>query len=308
MSTPRFLTLPGTVRSRRLATGRGRFAVLQSAPPVGGPALGTALLVPGFTGSKEDFIALVEPLARRGFHTVALDQRGQYETPGPDDPAAYTRDALVDDLLAVADTVAPGERIHLVGHSFGGLVCRSVALRVPERLASLTLMSTGPAAISPDETTRLLLLEEVLPLLTRQEVWEAMQAVEIEAGLLPPTDPVIAEFLHGRWLGNTPAGLLGMAEQLRTEPDRVAELAAVVAAGLPALVISGVEDYAWPLPWQADMATRLGVRHLVIPDAFHSPNVESPATTAAALAEFWTTTPKTTTTTDATANVSADRV
>ncbi|MFI1378829.1 alpha/beta fold hydrolase [Embleya sp. NPDC020886] len=287
MSTPRFLTLPGTVRSRRLATGRGRFAVLESTPPSAAPRLGTAVLVPGFTGSKEDFLALGDPLARRGFHTVAVDQRGQYETEGPADPAAYTRDALVADVLAIADAVAPGEPIHLMGHSFGGLVCRSVALHAPERLASLTLMSTGPAAICPDEVARLLMLEEVLPALTRQEVWEAMRAVELEAGLLPPADPAIAAFVHARWLGTTPEGLLEMAEQLRTEPDLVDELAALVAAGLPTLVVSGVEDYAWPLPWQIAMADRLGVPHVVIPDTHHSPNVESPAATAAALADFW---------------------
>ncbi|OPC81245.1 hypothetical protein B4N89_10080 [Embleya scabrispora] len=288
MSTPRFLTLPGTVRSRRLATGRGRFAVLESTPPAAGPRPGTAVLVPGFTGSKEDFIALGEPLAGRGFHTVAVDQRGQYETEGPDDPAAYTRDALVEDVLAIADVVAPGEPIHLVGHSYGGLVCRSVALRAPERLASLTLMSTGPAAICPPEIERLLLLEDVLPVLTRQEVWEAMQAVELEAGLLPPADPAIAAFLRTRWLGTVPTGLLAMAEQLRSEPDLVADLAAVVAAGLPALVVSGVEDYAWPIPWQAEMAARLGVPHVVIPDTHHSPNVEAPDATATTLADFWT--------------------
>jgi pimeloyl-ACP methyl ester carboxylesterase len=287
VSTPRFLTLPGTVRSRRLATARGEFAVLESAPSAGERVLGTALLVPGFTGSKEDFIALGDPLARRGFHTVALDQRGQYQSEGPGDPAAYTRAELVDDVLAVADAAAPDAPIHLVGHSFGGLVCRSVALREPARLASLTLMSTGPAAIHRDEIARLLLLEDVLPVLTREQVWEAMRAVETEAGLLPPADREIAEFLHTRWLGNTPASLAAMAEQLRTEPDLVPELAALIAAGLPAIVISGVQDYAWPLPWQVAMAERLAVRHVIVENAFHSPNVEDPNTTAATLADFW---------------------
>jgi len=254
---------------------------------VGTRVLGTAVLVPGFTGSKEDFIALGDPLARRGFHTVALDQRGQFETEGPEDPRAYSRDALVDDVLAVADAVAPGAPIHVVGHSFGGLVCRSVALRAPERLASLTLMSTGPAAICPDEVARLLMLEDVLPAFTREQVWDAMQAVEIEAGLSPPADPVIAGFLRERWLGTSPVGLAAMARQLRDEPDLVPELAAVVAAGLATLVISGGEDYAWPVPWQTDMAARLGVPHVVVRDAFHSPNVEAPEVTANALADFW---------------------
>ena len=40
------------------------------------------LLVPGYTGSKEDFIAVLAPLAAAGHEVLAIDQRGQYESPG----------------------------------------------------------------------------------------------------------------------------------------------------------------------------------------------------------------------------------
>jgi pimeloyl-ACP methyl ester carboxylesterase len=285
VSTPPFLDLPACTRALRLTTGRGPFAVLEATPPAGAPTRATALLVPGFTGSKEDFIAILEPLAAAGYRVVAIDQRGQHETPGPAEASAYTRAALVDDLLAVIDAL--GTRPHVVGHSFGGLVCRSLALRAPERLDSLTIMSSGPAAICEPEIARLLLLEEALGALDPQTVWEAMRAVEADAGQLPPADPVIDEFLHARWLGTVPQGLMAMAHQLRTEPDTVDELATVVAKGLPALVLSGSEDYAWPVPWQADLARRLGVRHVVVDGAGHSPAVDGPGVTADALATFW---------------------
>src|SRR6478672_6946134 len=56
-----------------------------------GPAdRGTVLMVAGYTGTKEDFAPLLRPLHSAGLRAVALDQRGQYESPGPDDPAAYT--------------------------------------------------------------------------------------------------------------------------------------------------------------------------------------------------------------------------
>jgi pimeloyl-ACP methyl ester carboxylesterase len=269
-----------------VATGRGEFAYLDAVP--NGPQTGTALLVPGFTGAKEDFIALLGPLAQRGYRVLAFDQRGQYETPGPrDDPAAYARAELVADLWAVADALADAGPVHLVGHSFGGLVARSAALDDASRLASLTLMSTGPAAVRDAETTRLLMLEDALGSLTLQQIWESMRQLDAEAGVAPPVDPRVATYLAARWLANSPAGLAAVARQLRTEPDLTGELAERVEGGLRTLILSGAHDYAWPVEWQADTARRLGVPHVVVDGAAHSPNAEQPEATAKSLADFW---------------------
>ncbi|HSA48982.1 MAG TPA: alpha/beta fold hydrolase [Yinghuangia sp.] len=288
MSTPPFLDLPGTVRAHRVTTKRGVFACLEGLPPDGREARGTALLVPGFTGGKEDFIALLDPLARRGYRTIALDQRGQYETPGPlDDPAAYERPEMVADLWALHDALAADERLHLVGHSFGGLVARSAALDDHARLASLTLLSTGPAAIRDDETARLLLLEDALAGLSLHEVWEAIRQADRDAGVLPHPDPAVTTYLRNRWLANSPAGITAAARQLRTEPDLTDLLAARVAAGLRVLVMSGTHDYAWPVAWQRETARRLGVPYVAVDGAAHSPGAEQPDATAKGLADFW---------------------
>jgi pimeloyl-ACP methyl ester carboxylesterase len=291
MSTPRFLTLPPSARSIRLTTPRGEFAALHSLPRTG-PVRGTALLVPGFTGSKEDFIALLEPLAAAGFQVVAVDQRGQYQTGGPADEAAYGLEALALDLSAMTEAVAalaPAVTgpLHLLGHSFGGYVVREAVLRRADALpwASLTLMSTGPGAVCAEEAQRAELLVSVLPVMDMEAIWQAMKELEAasegEQELLPPE---IAEFLHRRWLANVPEALAVMGRQLTVEPDRVDALA---KAGLPALVLSGERDYAWPVPEQAQMALRLGARHVAVPGAAHSPNAEQPEATAAALAAFW---------------------
>jgi pimeloyl-ACP methyl ester carboxylesterase len=305
MSTPPFLTLPASARSIRLATARGEFAALHSLPP-SGPVRGTALLVPGFTGSKEDFIALLEPLAVAGFQVVAVDQRGQYQTGGPADEAAYGLEPLALDLLAVNEAVAgllptATGPVHLLGHSFGGYVVREAVLRsAAARTAagaaagtgtdglpwdSLTLMSTGPGAVCADEAQRAELLVSVLPVMDMEAIWQAMKDLEAAAETTSATpDPEIAEFLHRRWLANVPEALVAMGRQLTVEPDRVDALAKV---GLPALVLSGERDYAWPVPEQAQMALRLGARHVAVPGAAHSPNVERPEATAAALTGFW---------------------
>ena len=66
---------------------------------------GTAVLVPGFTGSKEDFIAVLAPLTAAGWQVVAFDQRGQFEVAGLDRGRGpiYTAEALAADVVAVAD-------------------------------------------------------------------------------------------------------------------------------------------------------------------------------------------------------------
>src|SRR4051812_21348746 len=106
---------------------------------------GTVLMVAGYTGSKEDFAPLLAPLADAGYRVVALDQRGQYESPGPDDPSGYSVEELGSDVLAVGAVLREesGEPLHLVGHSFGGIVCRSAVLSDPAAFSSFTLLGSG---------------------------------------------------------------------------------------------------------------------------------------------------------------------
>ncbi|WP_035798214.1 alpha/beta fold hydrolase [Kitasatospora mediocidica] len=286
MSTPRFLTLPGCARAERLTTARGEFAALVAEPA--GPALGVALLVPGFTGSKEDFIALLEPLAAAGYRVVAVDQRGQYESGGPADPAPYALPELGRDVLELTRTLGgDGTPVHLLGHSFGGFVAREAVLAARPALpwVSLTLLSTGPGPIDPAEAAKTKLLMDALGSMDMQSIWEVMQAMaEEDDAPAEALAPEVAEFLHRRWLANVPAALIAMGERLLGEPDRTDQLA---ATALPMLAVSGVRDYAWPVEEQAATAERLGARYLRVDGAGHSPNAEEPAATAAALVAFW---------------------
>ena len=85
-------------------------------------------------------------------------------------------------------------------------------------------------------------------------------------------------------LRHAPAQLIATGAQLSSEPDRVAELAAVP---LPFHVVSGESDDVWPVPLMDEMALRLGARRTVIEGAEHSPNTARPLETAAALISFW---------------------
>ena len=146
MSTPTSLELPDGVRRTTIRTARGAFAALEAAPASGVCERDAALLVPGYTGSKEDFLAILDLLADDSRHVVAIDMRGQFETAGADQPGGYAAAALGADILAIMHTT--GAR-HLVGHSYGGLIGREAVLAATgAEFASFTLMSSGPGALT----------------------------------------------------------------------------------------------------------------------------------------------------------------
>jgi pimeloyl-ACP methyl ester carboxylesterase len=284
MSRPPTFVPPPCAVSRALSTSRGEFAVLD-ARPAAGDSRGTVLMLPGYTGSKEDFIALLAPVSAAGYRVIAVDGRGQYETDGPADQAAYDQEGLAKDVLAQAAALGGDSGpLHLVGHSLGGQIARAAVLLDASPFATLTLMSSGPAQISPAQQQRVKLLSDALTVMSMEQVWQAILAFDApEDAAEEATEG--REDLRRRWLRHRPAQLLATGRQLTTEPDRVAELAAV--RPLPKHVLSGERDDTWPVPLLDDMARRLDAHRTVIRGAEHSPNTDRPLETATALVDFW---------------------
>ena len=290
MSTPRALDLPDRVRKVTIETGRGSFAALEAMPGRGVCERRPAVLVPGYTGSKEDFLAVLQPLAAAGRRVLAIDLRGQYETAAAASPAGYAPDALAADIIAVAAEVSQQDGgVHLVGHSFGGLIARQAALAPGSGFCSLTLLGSGPAGLTGPraEVVRSLLAQlaadrpEQLPQRVAQ-VWEHHLEPQVTAEGVPM--PIIG-FLRDRLTRTSAAGLIVMGEYLLAAPDRTAALAELSSA--PVLVLYGENDDAWPPEVQDQMARRLGAERVCIPAAAHSPAVEAPETTASTLTAFW---------------------
>jgi pimeloyl-ACP methyl ester carboxylesterase len=269
------LTVAGAQPAAQIAALRA-----DPADPLGA----VAVLVPGYTGSKEDFSALLDPLCSAGLSVLALDLPGQYESPGPGREEDYYPDPLGRTVAAlVAELAASGDRVLLLGHSYGELVARSAVL-AGARVAGLTLLSSGPGGLPPGQ--RRALIDATEPVMRAKGIEAVQRVQQARDGIVEP--PELATLLRDRFLRSSSAGLLGMATGLRTEPDRVAELAVALRTGaIPCLVVFGESDNAWPVPVQREMAARLGAEVAVVPGAAHSPNTENPQALLDALLPTW---------------------
>ena len=295
MSTPRSLQLPDRVRHGSIQTARGSFAALEATPARGVCERQPALLLPGYTGSKEDFLPVLPPLAAAGRRVIAIDMRGQYESEGGADRRIYSPDELAADVAAVARKIAEDDAgVHLLGHSLGGLVARQAILARTARILSLTMLGSGPSGIGGQ---RAAILRQVLAELDPpgradvddvgelsekiRQLWDDHLEPQAKADGTPA--PIIT-FLRERTLRNDPVGLIVMGRYLLGCPDRTRELAQL---GAQILVIYGENDDAWRPAIQDRMARRLNAQRVCIPGAAHSPAVEAPETTASTLTTFW---------------------
>ncbi|MEU7072050.1 alpha/beta hydrolase [Streptomyces narbonensis] len=282
MSKPRSLALPPRTRARRLVTARGDFAVLDATPE--GERRGTVLLLPGYTGSKEDFLALLGPLSEAGYRAVAVDGRGQHETPGPRGRAAYRRRALALDVVAQAAALGDGP-VHLLGHSFGGLVARAAATLAPRAFRSLTLLSSGPGRVARPQRIRVRVLRGSLALLPKERVWQATRWLDSRGEEPGAVDaPEIVGFLRRRWMRTRIAQLAGAGRLLLKDPDGTPEL---LGLQMPLHFAYGADEMVWPPAELAAAAARVGAHHTVVEGAGHSPNVSHPRELTARLTGFW---------------------
>lgn len=221
---------------------------------------------------------LCEALAATGRYVIRYDNRdtGRTTTQPPGLPL-YSIDDMADDALAILDGYAI-ESAHLVGMSLGGMIAQLVALKQPQRVLSLTLVSSS--AFDEDDPD----LPPMDPALlahfsTLGELdWNDREAVagfhvetwRISAGARAHFDEArareLAEREYDRALIPQSAmnhAMLGGGEAWR---GRLSEIAA------PALVVHGRNDPVLSLEHGRRLASGLASARLVTLDAGHELN------------------------------------
>ena len=254
-------------------------------PLPGTSTRGTAVLVAGYTSSYDTFNTILEPLAENGFRAIGLSQRGQPHSTGPDTVNGYELEQLGRDIHDFIATIRTRhgvtEPVHLLGHSFGGVVSQEAVLQDARPFASLTLWNSGPRAFGEGAVAYDALIEG-----GSRGLWVVDRT---RMGLDPDIDltgemNVIERYYCDRLMTTKYEQLIAGAAILRDQVDRTAEIAQL---GLRALVSHGAQDDAWPVDWQRDMAIALGADYVVLANAGHSSHGDRPNAAADVLAAFW---------------------
>lgn len=110
-------------------------------------------------------ITLYEGMIRklaRGYRVIAFDNRGVGRTDKPDIP--YSIDLMAEDTAGLLAALGI-PRAHILGVSMGGRIATALALRHPERVMSLILVSTIVTPLSLPWWGRSLTVLRTMPLL-----------------------------------------------------------------------------------------------------------------------------------------------
>ena len=246
------------------------------------------ILIHGYASSPLIFSELkcIQPLLAEG-HTVVLPTYRE-RVDGPDISlgrvlthsllACLPRDALPVSIetmaadLVVMMTENKWEKVHLVGHSMGGMVAQAVAIEVPERVASLTTIGscTGPG-LGPCGPRVLQLVRDGMRVMY-PALWQRLTGDiggALGEGQRPGTHAE-ANARQGRseW-GQRQVGAI------ITSRDRAKKLDALVRRGrlhAPIFAVSGDQDMRISPASAAAMGRRItGCRSVVVGGMEHSP-------------------------------------
>jgi pimeloyl-ACP methyl ester carboxylesterase len=259
--------LPDGARASRIAAPSGLLAALEAGTP-GDPRI---VLVPGVTGSKEDFVLMLPLLATAGYHVIAYDMAGQYESAeaGPENLTPperhYSHDLFANDLIAVLESV--GGAAHVLGYSFAGTVAQIALSRRPELFQSLTLLSAPPQWGQGFRGVK------------RIGWFSGLATGGVGAALMiwgvknnfTHVPPQRLEFVRHRFAYTRRASVADIIALMKRAPDLDAVLAAAV---IPKFVAVGEHDL-WPVDLHQEFARNINAEIAVYP-AGHSPCETSP--------------------------------
>jgi len=177
------------------------------------------------------------------------------------------------------------EKVHLVGHSMGGMVAQEFAVARQDRLMSLTLSATSPAFGNPDGDFQKEFVEARLAPLANGGTMADLAAGTVDTMMSVDADP------HGRQLArdcmaDVPPGTYRDAVKCIVTFEQRANLPNI---HVPTLVLAGETDTNAPAPMMEKMAGKIpGARFVCLSGLGHLANLEDPQAFDAALGDFLT--------------------
>ena len=239
-----------------------------------GPAL---YMVHGIGSRKAGWAGLI-PWLRDDFTCVTYDLRGHGDSPVP--PLPYSLDDMVEDLEALRQRLGH-RKLHLIGHSLGGMIGPAYARAHPERVASLGLLSTA-AGRRPEDRDKL------------ARVGEALASRGVEAML----DVLVERWFSDAFVAQRPEAVAARKAQIVDTPEPVFRDVFRIYASTemapwlheiecPSLVLTGALDGGCNPRLNRFIASRLPDAELEILSGLkHSILIEAPERVAAPLRAF----------------------
>jgi len=227
------------------------------------------LFLHGIRGNRRNWAGQVEFFSQR-FKAAAWDARGYGDSDDYDGPLQF--EYFTGDVMRVAEHFkAP--KLHLIGLSMGGRIARNVALRAPERLKSLVLISTNPGfdAMSPESVKRFITERRNA---TPQTLRRLLGSRPNHAAYQELLDSVsrIHEVSYQKTL------------EASVAQDRAAPIEQI---RVPTLVVAGEEDTVYPPELAREMAQRIpGAELLMFERTGHLANLEQPERFNKAVLDF----------------------
>ena len=201
-----------------------------------------------FAGEVDSWIDQVAAL-KGDYRCIAYAARGWHPSDTPDDPAAYSIERAVADMIALMDHLGL-DKAHLVGLSMGSNTVLQTALWHTERCLSLTMSSTGYGAMTEGRSEFQQACRDMSERLIN-EGWETMALAygdgPFRASFKKKCPDAHADFLE-RLTGHSSLGSALTQRGIQAHrPSFVEQEAALKAMTLPTLLIVGDDDQpGWP--------------------------------------------------------------
>jgi len=239
-----------------------------------GPAL---YMVHGIGSRKTGWDAIIADL-KNHFTCVSYDLRGHGESPIP--PTPYRLDQLVEDLEALRSQLGH-DRIHIIGHSLGGMIGPSYARAFPDRVISLGLLSTAAGRTEED----------------RAKLQAVGQAMETK-GIVPVLGTFVERWYTDEFIDNYPDKVEARLQQVKDTPDdvflsvfwiyaRTEMISWLHEISCPCLVLTGENDGGCNPRLNQLIADELSDAKLVILDRLrHAILIEDPVAVLSQLKPF----------------------
>ncbi|MBX2885102.1 MAG: alpha/beta hydrolase [Granulosicoccus sp.] len=162
-----------------------------------GPAL---YLVHGIGSRKATWNALVPTLSEH-YTCVTCDLRGHGDSPVP--PTPYSLDKLVADIEQLRNKLGH-EKLHIMGHSLGGMIGPAYARAYPDRTLSVGLLSTAAGRTEEDRAKL-------------KAVGDAMET----KGVMPVINTLVERWYTDEFIEARPDLIAMRKKQVETTPEHV---------------------------------------------------------------------------------------